>query len=145
MKTAWQGIRYVGAFLASHVALYVTTYYRFTKQALPNWVVLMNIILLPLLGVFNAFVYFRPRYIAFKEKNPDKSRISRFGNAVFNVNLDYLESSHSIKQRLSKTVRGLPTRMSRQSIGGDRADSDLVSPLFQDEEDVENSDEPGMV
>jgi len=50
MKTAWQGIRYVGAFLASHVALYVTTYYRFTKQALPNWVVLMNIILLPLLG-----------------------------------------------------------------------------------------------
>jgi len=125
MKTAWQGIRYVGAFFATYIPLYITYYYRITKQDLPNWVVYMTISVAPLLGVFNAFVYFRPRYIMYKEDNPDKSRIARLGNAVFNVDLDYLESSN-----LKSAGRV------RESIGGDSAGSDLASPLFQDEEDM---------
>ena len=59
-KTIWQGIRYIGAFVLAYFSLYISTIYRMLKKApATNLLYYLLLIFPPLLGVFNAFVYFR--------------------------------------------------------------------------------------
>ena len=58
-KTIWQGMRYIGAFVLGYFSLYIITIYRMLTKAPANLLYYLLLIFPPLLGVFNAFVYFR--------------------------------------------------------------------------------------
>lgn len=153
-KTIWQGIRYVGAFMLAYFSMYIITGYRMTEKAAPEVVAYMGIILTPLLGLFNSFVYFRPRYIVYRENNIDDTRITALAN-VFDIHLDYLsETSERLSKRLSSSMGASISRntarisasISRGSTGsrtgsdfsagdGIIGDADLTSPLFRDDDD----------
>ncbi|KAL7536464.1 hypothetical protein ACHAWF_005470 [Thalassiosira exigua] len=117
-KTFWQGIRYILAFFFAYSPLYILTYFKFMGRFPPPWVYYLNITLTPLLGLFNSFAYFRPRYLAYKERNPDATLAARLRN-VFNISVD---------DGASGSMGG----GSRQtSSGGEDLEGDLGSPLFQ--------------
>lgn len=147
-KTIWQGMRYVGAFALAYFSLYIITIYRWLNKVPPNSIGYLVMILPPLLGLFNSFVYFRPRFIAYRENNVDSSWVSALGN-VFDINLDYLsESSSRMSKRLSslsrRSIAGtIGSRMaSGSSTGGDSIDGgDLTSPLFQADGSMEEEEE----
>lgn len=147
-KTIWQGMRYVGAFALAYFSLYIITIYRWLNKVPPICIGYLVMILPPLLGLFNSFVYFRPRFIAYRENNVDSSWISALGN-VFDINLDYLsESSSRMSKRLSsisrRSIAGtIGSRMaSGSSTGGDSIDGgDLTSPLFQADGSMEEEEE----
>lgn len=117
IKTSWQGIRYIGAFVLAYFTLYVFYGYQLAGQTPPASVMYLHIILTPLLGLFNSFVYFRPRYITYRDNNPSASRVTCMGN-VFNVDVDYIQAS------LAKYGDG------DGACGLDEGD-DLESPLFR--------------
>lgn len=144
IKTAWQGIRYIGAFTMAYLTLYIFMGYRFVdpNRMPPTALVYMNIILTPLLGFFNSFVYFRPRYITYRGKNPDKRRIVCLGS-VFNVDLDYESRSSKLREKMSSIARRSVSGTSADRTGsglsgGNSSDSDLTSPLFQDNVESRN-------
>ncbi|KAL7546427.1 hypothetical protein ACHAWF_009761 [Thalassiosira exigua] len=139
VKSSWQGLRYIGAFVLAYSTLYIISFYRVTKHIPSAAVVYLLIILLPLLGLFNAFVYFRPRYITYKEKHPDESWVTCLGN-IFNIDLDYVEeqrkSMKSIGRRLSSISKlGSISRLTTHDSGDNSSDNgDLTSPLVQNKE-----------
>lgn len=135
--------------MLGYISLYIFMGYRFAKPTTlsPDAVIYLCIILTPLLGFFNACTYFRPRYLIYKENNPDKSFIICLGN-VFNVDLDYLEERRSdVSRRISSlSKRSMLNRTSgvRFSFGpgpkgGDSSDDDLTSPLFQSDQSADGS------
>ena len=87
-KTIWQGIRYIGAFVLAYFSLYIVTIYRMLRKAPTNLLAYLLLIFPPLLGVFNAFVYFRPRYIQYRERHPDSKQIEALSQ-VFNIDLEF--------------------------------------------------------
>ena len=148
-KTVWQGIRYVVAFIMAYLFMYIFMFYRLTLTIPPMAFFYLNLIFPPLLGFFNAFVYFRPRFIAYRDNNPDDSWVVCLSN-VFNIDLDYLENSRTkMTKRLSSISRKLISASISRSISGrtsserssaDSTDVDLTSPLFHDSaESVEES------
>ena len=59
-KTIWQGMRYIGAFVLAYFSLLIGFIYRMLRKTpRTNLIYYLMIIFPPLLGVFNAFVYFR--------------------------------------------------------------------------------------
>lgn len=148
-KTAWQGLRYVGAFFLAYFTLFIFAGYRIAEKVPPLAIFYLHLILTPMLGLFNSFVYFRPRYIAHRDANPDDSWILNLGS-IFNVSLDYLEARRS--KFSSRTSGTLSRRFTTGSVsatiasrfaggsgsersGNDGSDGDLTSPLFQDSEE----------
>ena len=155
IKTAWQGLRYIGAFILAYITLYILTIYRNLGTEVPPALVFAMLVLTSLLGVFNSFVYFRPRYITYRDNNPNDSWLICLAN-VFNVDLDYLDSRReNLSRRISsisrKSVASL--KLSSTISGGTRSersesdsveDSDLTSPLFRDSIEP-NENEDGVV
>mmetsp|Transcript_31777 Transcript_31777/g.66820 ORF Transcript_31777/g.66820 Transcript_31777/m.66820 type:complete len:293 (+) Transcript_31777:391-1269(+) len=142
IKTAWQGIRYIGAFMLAYISLYIFPAFRLTNKLPPDALIYVNLTLPPLLGFFNSFVYFRPRWITYRENNPDKSWIVCLGT-IFNVDLDYLPELTRRASSISR--RSITTSISRFNTGsglsgGNTSDEDLTSPLFKDS--VESRDGP---
>ena len=136
-KTIWQGIRYIGAFVLAYFSLLIGSFYRILHKT-PRTILIyyLMIIFPPLLGVFNAFVYFRPRYIQYRERHPDSKRIEALGQ-VFNIDLDLLErGSSQLSKRLSSLSRRklsastIPNRTTSDFSSGDDSLGDLTSPLF---------------
>ena len=145
--------------MLAYFSMYIITGYRMTEKAAPEVVAYMGIILTPLLGLFNSFVYFRPRYIVYRENNIDDTRITALAN-VFDIHLDYLsETSERLSKRLSSSMGASISRntarisasISRGSTGsrtgsdfsagdGIIGDADLTSPLFRDD-DVDDDEE----
>ena len=67
-KTAWWGIQFVGVYFFSYFPSFVALGYRASGNLdIPDVFDYLFVILLPLLGFFNALVYFRPRYMAYKK------------------------------------------------------------------------------
>lgn len=83
-KTAWRGIQYIGAYFLSYFPSFISLGYRATDPNLdiPDAIDYLFVILLPLLGFFNALVYFQPRYSAYKAKNPEADWIDRMSNVL---------------------------------------------------------------
>lgn len=76
IKTAWRGIQYIGVYLFSYFPSFVALGYRASGNLdIPDVFNILFVILLPMLGFFNALVYFRPRYLTYKESYPDSSWI----------------------------------------------------------------------
>ena len=68
IKTAWQGIRYIGAFTMAYLTLYIFMGYRFVdpNRMPPTALVYMNIILTPLLGVSAHCNYFHLQVVGLR-------------------------------------------------------------------------------
>ncbi|KAL3800831.1 hypothetical protein HJC23_001668 [Cyclotella cryptica] len=75
-------------------------------------------------------LYFRPRYIAYKECNPDKKRVERI-NAVFNLDLDLLSSFSSI--HVGPSGSKLQGSLQGNAVENSQDDGDLSSPLIEED------------
>ena len=82
-STAWQGVRFSAAYLVPYMMFYVFFFYDLlhpdgTQISEPGALVVLYyvVIMMPLLGVFNASVYFYPRYATQRQKNSEKSRMA---------------------------------------------------------------------
>jgi hypothetical protein len=102
-KTTRQGLRYIGAYFLAYFPFYfIIGCYAVGKIYLPYAIKYLLLIFTPLLGFFNALVYFQPRYVSYKESNPNKSWIVCLSR-VFNADLDsLLNSSVSVARRVSR-------------------------------------------
>jgi hypothetical protein len=133
IKTAWQGLYYIGAYNASYFP-YILWAICFIKGIPPPAAIQYLIfIFIPLLGCFNAFVYFRPRYLIYQGANPDKSRIFclrktlridlnwlspvTFGRLSFTTSAQCMDS-----ERVDPSERRLSTTISVQCKDSERVD-----------------------
>ncbi|KAL7539942.1 hypothetical protein ACHAWF_006549 [Thalassiosira exigua] len=87
---AWQGVRFSLAYTAAYTVLYVIVGYDAAEDAteqgfdvayehkdMPAHAIALTyalVILTPMMGFFNALVYFYPRYVLCRKQNADKSR-----------------------------------------------------------------------
>ena len=77
-KAYWQGFRYIGGFTLSYIWIYVFMIWNIAGESRGiGFVVLFyfHVLLNPLAGFFNAYVYFRPRYDCHREQHPTVSRM----------------------------------------------------------------------
>ena len=106
VKTAWRGIEYIGVYFICYLPSFVSLGYRASGNLdIPDVIDYLYVILLPLLGFFNAFVYFRPRYMNYKKCNPDSSWIVCMKSVlqVRAINPKMFESMQSIKDRMRRS------------------------------------------
>ena len=73
IKTAWQGIRYFGVYYFCYFPPCIRLVYINGGLTPPTAADYFYLIVFPLSGCFTAFVYFRPRYLDYKEANPGMS------------------------------------------------------------------------
>ncbi len=149
VKTAWQGLYYIGAYNAAYFPYILSAIYFIGGIPPPAAIQYSTFIFIPLGGLFNAFVYFRPRYLICKGANPDKSRIFclkstlhidhtglsllssvTFGRSSTTYNCPCIDS-----ERVDPCQRAdcgdLPTA---REVDGDRTDHEVnPSPLFGDD------------
>ena len=120
-RTFWQSIRYFLVFFISNLPFYIYAVYDIILDYPPVAIAYIYVIVWPMFGVFNSFVYFRPRYLSYRGKNPERSWIHCV-LAVLDIKL------WSCCNRPS-TDESVPPSVSDLIID----DEDLSSPLFQDE------------
>lgn len=118
-KTFWQAVRYFLVFFVSNIPFYIYAVYDIVKSYPPIPVAFIFVIVWPMFGVSNSFVYFRARYLSFKEKNPDKS-LTQCVLTVLDIDLGswFRKSDESV----------VPPSIS-DLVGAEN----LESPLFQEE------------
>eukprot|EP00984_Skeletonema_dohrnii_P010008 scaffold3867_cov115-Skeletonema_dohrnii-CCMP3373.AAC.8 len=83
INTAWQGVRYSSAYFLTYFMSYVILGYdvigddgRNISTAGEYTLEFFYVILTPLMGFFNAGVYFYPRYSAKRQQNPELNKMS---------------------------------------------------------------------
>eukprot|EP00985_Skeletonema_marinoi_P029339 scaffold27615_cov139-Skeletonema_marinoi.AAC.6 len=83
INTAWQGVRYSSAYFLTYIMSYVILGYdvigddgRNISEAGLYTLEYVFVILTPLMGFFNAGVYFYPRYSAKRQQNPELTKMS---------------------------------------------------------------------
>ena len=142
------------AYLLSYITLYVLCGYKLVKKNAPPNEILsyFNLILNPLLGFFYSLVYFRPRYITYRERNPRETRFDALCN-IFNIDLDETVASERMKRISSvfsakSILRNLSvtwtwTNSSTRSSEGS-LNQDLSSPLFANTSGPESQDFPSI-
>lgn len=99
-KTAWRGIQYIGVYFFSYFPSFVALGYRASGNLdIPDVFDYLFVILLPLLGFFNALVYFRPSYLNYKKSNPDSSWVVCMKNVLQVQAVNSNLSSRSVQYR----------------------------------------------
>ena len=88
-KVGRQGMAYSGCFFLSWSPWIVITFMQFAKAAVPPGVGVFASCMLPLQGAFNAYVYFRPRMVAKKERSAkssvsSQSKVSKVSKTTLN-------------------------------------------------------------
>jgi len=71
-RIAWQAVYYVGAFL---VAWFWPTVFQIvivSANIFPWWLLFLTALFVPCQGLMNLIVFVRPRYIQYRQKNPEK-------------------------------------------------------------------------
>jgi hypothetical protein len=135
----------VMAFLLSYITLYILSGFRLAKRrAPPNQVLFyFHMVLNPLLGFFNSLVYFRPRYIIYRERNPSETRINALCN-VFNIDLDETVTTKILRKTSSafsvKSVLESLRFTWRNSTGSGESslEQDLLSPLHHESDESQD-------
>jgi hypothetical protein len=95
-----------GLYFICYLPSFVALGYRASGNLdIPDVFDYLFVILLPLLGFFNAFVYFRPRYMIYKKCNPESSWIicMRSVLQVRAINPNLFESMQSIKYKVRRS------------------------------------------
>jgi len=75
-QTARQGMYYIGAFGLCWIPWYIYAIIEFRHGYIPTALGVIHLTTMPLQGVFNALVYFRPKYKSDRESKPTESRLS---------------------------------------------------------------------
>ena len=76
-KAYWQGFRYIVGFTVAYVWIYIFMVWNMSGHPRDTGFVVLfyfHVVFNPLAGLFNAWVYFKPRFDTYKEQNPTKSR-----------------------------------------------------------------------
>ena len=76
-KAYWQGFRYIVGFTVAYVWIYIFMAWNMSGHPRDTGFVVLfyfHVVFNPLAGLFNAWVYFKPRFDTYKEQNPTKSR-----------------------------------------------------------------------
>jgi len=117
-KTLWQAIRYFLVYFISNLPLYVHCGFDLASVSTPVDIAILYATVSPMFGVFNSFAYFRPRYLSYREKYPEKSCIHCYSK-VLEIDLGCwcITSDESVPPNVNQVIE----------------DSDLNSPLFQEE------------
>lgn len=148
VKSAWRGIQYIGVYFICYLPSFVALGYRASGNLdIPDVFDYLFVILLPLLGFFNAFVYFRPRYMNYKKCNPDSSWIVCMKSVlqVRAINPTMFESMQSIKDKMRRNSSmnvvedsdadhgDLPSSIVSREVDDTETDlKDLPNPLVRD-------------
>lgn len=116
-----QGLSYIGAYMVTFVPALLAS-----LSFLPRWYYVFYSCLFPLQGLFNAFVYFRPKYVAERRR----SGASRMGAVVKVLGLGIavpvrLESSFDV---VRKYMRQKTTATEVSSGGNDDAPTTAENP-----------------
>ena len=89
INTAWQGVRYSSAYFVTYLISYVLLGYDIIGESGKNLteagvyiIEYFYVILTPLMGFFNAGVYFYPRYTAKRKQQPQLSRTTCLCNVL---------------------------------------------------------------
>jgi len=137
-RIAWQAVYYVGAFL---VAWFWPTVFQIvivSANIFPWWLLFLTALFVPCQGLLNLIVFVRPRYIQYRQKNPEKMFIvawftmlkeELFGKPVGAIQTTRVQTSYRNPNEQSQYPHD-------DDDGFDRAD---------DEEEGENEDEEVMV
>lgn len=126
-RAQWQAIRYISVFFVSNVPFYIFAVYDMLHQIPPDAITYIYAILWPMFGAFNSFAYFRPRYMSYRTKNPEKSCMLCLCTIL---DIDFMgsccrKSDESVPPSVSELIE----------------DDDLGSPLFREESNSVNGEE----
>lgn len=148
IKTAWQGLYYVGAYNGAYFPYMLSAIYFIKGIDPPAAIHYLTFIFIPLGGCFNAFVYFRPRYLIHKGANPDKSwifclkktlHIDPHLNLLSSVTFGRLGTRTSVQYKDSERVDPSKHRLSTTCKDSERVDpseradfGDLPSPIIRE-------------
>jgi len=139
-KAFWQAIRYITVFLVSNLPFYVYFAYDIKWAYPPLAAGYIYVIVWPLFGVSNAFVYFRPRYLSYRDKNREK----RWIQCVFYV-LDVDLGSPTWFSTTWFSTTWFSSRSDESDVPPTVSElideDDLESPLFQEENSSHNGGE----
>jgi len=75
-QTTRQGIYYIAAFGLTWIPWYIYAILEFKEGKIPEALGIIHLTTMPLQGVLNALVYFRPKYKSHRASNPRESRVS---------------------------------------------------------------------
>ena len=75
IETSWQGIFYIAAFVISWTPWFVFEIKEYFDKYINSVSYYIMLLIMPLHGVLNASIYFRPRYLAERGRNPTDSRM----------------------------------------------------------------------
>lgn len=75
-KSTWQGICFIVAFLLAWGPWYIYVVIKSNDNEVPRALRLFQLVSKPMQGVYDAAVYFRPRYLSDREKYHAESRMS---------------------------------------------------------------------
>lgn len=117
-RAFWSAVRYISVFFVSNLPFYIYAFFDITREFAPIAITYLYVIIWPMFGVFNSFAYFRPKYLSYRAKNPDKSLIFCLC-IVLDIDLG---------SWLSRSDESVPP-----SVAELIDDDDLGSPLFQEE------------
>jgi len=106
-KTTRQGMYYILAFGVGWIPYFIYIIVEYSVGRIPRLIFTFALITRPLQGVFNALVYFRPKYKAIKQNNSSESRISSV--------LQVLKIRETSNQKSNKTVKGAAIREIKES------------------------------
>lgn len=74
-RIAWQAVYYVGAFLVAWIWPTVFQIVIVSANIFPWWLLFLTALFVPCQGLLNLIVFVRPRYIQYRQKNPEKAFI----------------------------------------------------------------------
>ena len=74
MESFWQGMCYIGTFAFSWIPWLVFGFREYIYHQIDPLTYYVMLLITPLHGVMNAFVYFRPRFKSERGRNPNDSR-----------------------------------------------------------------------
>ena len=102
IKTSWQGLWYITAFGIAWTPWYAYVIIEFNHNEIPDLLNYIYDLIMPLQGVLNAMVYFRPMYKTDRERHPTESRASLVLR-VLNITLPIVRCS--CMQKSKDTVK----------------------------------------
>ena len=136
INTAWQGVRYSSAYFVTYFTSYVILGYdvvgeqgAYISNAGLYTLEYFYVIFTPLMGFFNAGVYFYPRYSAKRQQNPQLSKLTC---------LCYVLGFDGIGERLSNMSRGTGTSTPNDARSGSVQEEEQKEEERPDEDCVED-------
>ena len=141
IRTGWQGIWYVGAFIMTYIPWYIIMGFNYRSKPIPYWLLVWTVTVIGLQGFFNALVYFRPNYLSNRDDYGMRDSMSLVLNLTSKESLRLRDSQHMcIDKRTSNSMMGAATTLtSERSSPFSNDDNNISKALEQNEEHTDNN------